>query len=114
MQAITQISKLSVNATATSLAPLAILSKRGFSSTIPKLFEKESESKAQALAASQTQPAAQPGSFKTFAQYRLLVVQSDPLSMQTKRTFSSPVIAKSSENDAKLRDLAKKIAYKEN
>ncbi|OBA15765.1 uncharacterized protein OGAPODRAFT_8566 [Ogataea polymorpha] len=79
------------------------VSVRRFTTTAIRLFEKEKEAQAQAANAS-------------FAQYRLKIVQQDPLSMQTRRMFvlSNPGTVEADEADAKFRKLAKKISYREN
>ncbi|KAG7698234.1 hypothetical protein KL930_001895 [Ogataea haglerorum] len=87
------------------------LSVRRFTTTAIRLFEKEKEVQAQAANAVKA-PA---GHFQSFAQYRVKIVQEDPLSMQTRRMFvlSNPGTVEADEADAKFRKLAKKISYRE-
>ncbi|KAH3668406.1 hypothetical protein OGAPHI_002160 [Ogataea philodendri] len=84
------------------------LAARRFSTSAVKLFEKEKEVKAQAVDALSSPS----GQFQSFAQYRLKIVQKDPLSLQTRRTFvqGNPAAVETNEVDEKFRRLAKKIS----
>ncbi|GME84988.1 unnamed protein product [Ambrosiozyma monospora] len=84
---IVQSTHLAVRAVATSTGSLALpalasAARRSFAHSVsPVLFEKESKTQAP------QQNITSSGTFNTFKQYRLKIVQQDPLTLQTRRQF---------------------------
>ena len=101
-----------IPATIVSLSPLiGTVARRSFASSSRFLFESEKESQAQALGAS--------SSAETFAQYRAQVVQKEPLIDHSRVTFVQSTglnkehYYQSDDSAKKLKELAKKVAYKD-